>query len=320
MEEPLVDWECHRGIVNNLAAAAQCAALFEDFETALKIGAELERSQGKNPAQHGDCCGGAVKNLLPSRSVERLVELLLRKQKDVAVDRTLAALARLAAGQTAEIVLQFLEEETAATNRSRLIRLAGQLGTSCLDAARKRLADSRWYVVRNACNILGTLGDPELAAQLEPALRHSDARVQQAAVTAVAKSKAAGRCEAMAQALPHLQPHLQETVLNELIVAKDPATIPSLAAFISPASGGKQGIREKAIQVLGVIPDPRSVEELSRVLYDQGQPLSLRRTALNALRGSPFPPAQQRLAAFARLAPTDPLADECREASTPKAR
>jgi HEAT repeat protein len=321
MEEPVADWPCHRGVANSLAVAAQCAALFEDFETTLKVGLELERSKGRDSAQHAECCGTALENLVPPRSAERLVELILQKQTDVAVGRRLAALARLAARQTAEVVLQLLEEEEAASNRSRLIRLAGQLGTSCLEAARKRLTDSRWYVVRNTCSILGTLGDPDLAAQLGPALRHADARVQQTAVAALAKSQAAGRAEAMAQALPYLQPHLQEAVLDELIVAKDPATIESLAAFVGQVGGGKQGIREKAAQVLGAIPDPQSVEGLSRILYDSGQPLALRRTALVALRGSSLPSAQQRLAEFARLAPSDPLAQECREAAAaPKAR
>jgi HEAT repeat protein len=315
MDETVADWPCHRGVANDLAVAAQCAALFEDFETALKVGLELERSQQRNAAQHDDCCGAALKNLLSPRSVERLVELIMLKQTDVALGRRLAALARMTSAQTAEIVLQLLEQETAATSRSRLIRLAGQLGTSALEAARSRLADSRWYVVRNACNILGTLGDPDLAAQLGPALRHADARVQQAAVAMIAKSQAAGRAEAMAQALPYLQPHLQEAVLDELIVAKDPGTIESLAAFVGQVGGGKQGIREKAAQVLGAISDPKSVEGLSRILYDPGQPLALRRTALNALRGSAVPTAQQRLAEFARRAPADPLAQECLEAA-----
>ncbi|MGH9784142.1 MAG: hypothetical protein ACRD88_08145 [Terriglobia bacterium] len=41
---------------------------------------------------------------------------------------------------------------------------------------------------------------------------------------------------------------------------------------------------------------------------------------MNALRGSSFPPAQQRLEEFARRAPADPLAEECREAAASKAR
>ena len=318
LEEPVADWKCHRELAKCLSISAQSTALFEDFEIALKIGLDLERSLERDSAQHADCCGASLKNLLDPRSVERLVDLSLKKHNDVAMGRTLASLARLASAQTAEVVLQLLEEETAATNRARLIRLAGQLGSSGLEAGRKRLADKRWYVVRNACNILGALGDPELAAQLGPALRHPDVRVQQAAVAAIAKSKVADRCEVLAEALAYLQPHSQEAVLNELVLAKDPATVLPLGDFVLLATGSKAGIRERAVQVLATIPDPRTVEALSRILFDTGQPLLLRRTALNALRSSSVPQAPQRLAEFARRAPADPLAEECRVASTPK--
>jgi len=225
----------------------------------------------------------------------------------------------LASAQTAEVVLQLLEEETAATNRARLIRLAGQLGSSGLEAGRKRLADKRWYVVRNACNILGALNDPELAAQLEPAFRHPDDRVQQAAIAAVIKSKVPDRGSALAKALPHLQPHLQEAILNELIMMKDPATIQPIGEFILLGSDSKTGILEKAAQVLAVIPDERNVEALGRILYDAKQPLSLRRVALSALKSSPFPLARQRLDEFPQRSPSDPLAEEYRKTSTPKA-
>ena len=317
-EDPISDWPCHRALAGSLATAAQCAALFEGFEAALKVGLELERSAARDAAQHAECCGVGLNNLLAPRSVERLVEMALQKQTDVAVGRTLAGLARLTAGQTIEVVFQLLEEETAATNRSRLIRLAGQLGSSGVEAARRRLADPRWYVVRNACNILGTLGDPEMTTQLRAPLRHSDRRVQEAAVAAIVKSKAAGWGEAMADALPILQPHEQETVLNELLLARDPATIPQLEGFVLRANDSKQGMREKAVQVLATIPDALTVEALGRILNETLQALPLRRAAANALRRSAYPAAQERLAEFARLAPADPLAEECRVASASK--
>ena len=317
-EDPVSDWPCHRALVNSLANAAQCAALFEGFDAAWKVGLELEQSAARDASEHADCCLAGLNHLLALRSVERLVELTLQKQTDVALGRTLAGLARLTAGQTTEVVFQLLEGESVATNRSRLIRLAGQLGKSGLEAARKRLADPRWYVVRNACNVLGTLGDPELAAQLREPLRHADERVQEAAVAALAKSKAAGREESLGEALPYLQPHAQEAVLNELLLARRPETIPLLEDFVRLATGSKQGMREKAIQVLATIPEPRSVEALGRILEDTLQSLTLRRTALNALRASANPLAREHLAEFARTTPGDPLAGECRAAAVPK--
>jgi hypothetical protein len=310
-EDPISDWSCHRRLANALATAAQCAARFEGFDSALKVGLELERSKARDHAQHNDCCAAALNNLLAPRSVERLIELALQKQTDVASGRTLAGLARLAAGQTTEVVFQLLEGETAAANRSRLIRLAGQLGSSGLEAARRRLADERWYVVRNACNILGALGDPELSTHLRAPLHHPDARVQEAVVAAFARSKDPGRSAVLAEALPHLPPHLQETVLNELLLSKDPATVSLLQDFALRATESKQGMRERAVQVLATIPHESSIEALGQVLYDTSQVLPLRRAALTALRGSAFPLARERLAAFARIAPADPLAKEC---------
>ena len=319
LEEPLRDWNYHREVAGSLAGAAQHAAKFEGFDTTLKIGLDLERSLERDKARHADCCGAALKNLLPSASVERLVELSLRKNNEVALARTLATLLRLVGMQTAEIVMQILEGETNASSRGRLIRLAGQLGSSAFEAARKRLQDERWFVVRNACNILGALNDPELAAQLEPAFRHPDDRVRQAAIATVIKSKVPDRGSALAQALPHLQPHLQEAILNELIMMKDPATIQPIGEFILLGSDSKTGILEKAAQVLAVIPDERTVEALGRILYDAKQPLSLRRVALSALKSSPFPLARQRLDEFPQRSPSDPLAEEYRKTSTPKA-
>ena len=225
----------------------------------------------------------------------------------------------MAGVQTAEVVLRLLEEEASATTRARLVRLAGQLGSSSLDAARWRLADPRWYVVRNACNILGVLGDPDLAPQLEPALRHPDTRVQQAAVAALAKSKVPGRWESLAKALPFLQPHLQETVLDELILAREPATVPHLAEFVLRRSKTRPGLLEKALQILAGIPDERVVTALGNVLCDTDQSISLRRTAMASLKKSRFPSARQKLADFARLLPHDPLAGEEQGTAGPKA-
>lgn len=317
-EGPVADWACHRALANSLATAAQCAALFEGYDAALKVGLELERSEERDAAQHAECCRAGLNALLAPRSVERLVELALQKQTDVSLGRTLAALARLTAGQTAEAVFQLLEEETAATNRSRLIRLAGQLGASGLAAARKRLADPRWYVVRNACNILGALRDPELAEQLRAPLRHSDERVQEAAVAALAKSQADHREEVLAESLYYLQPHAQEAVLNELLLARSLDTIAPLEDFVVLATSSKLGMREMAVQVLATIHETQSVETLGRILCDTELALQLRRAALNGLRGSSIPLARERLAEFARTAPGDPLAGESRAASAPK--
>lgn len=315
-EEPL-DWPCHREVAGVLASTANCAALFEDFETTLKIGLSLKGMQERDSVQHADCCGNALQRLLPPLSIERLLQLSLQKSSDLSQSRAVASLLRLGGLESAEAVFQFLEKETEATTRARLLRIAGQLGPSALQAARKRLLDERWYVIRNACNILSALDDPGLASQLSPALRHADVRVQQAAVTAILRSKVPHRGEALARALPYLQPHLQETVLNELILLKDPAAIAPLEDFIFQGSTSKTGILEQAIKVLTNIPDELIVGVLSKILYDAKQPVPLRKAAMVALKISSFSLAQQCLAEFSSRMPGDPLAAEYRSTNTP---
>jgi HEAT repeats len=300
----------HQEISASLAAAAQSLALFEDFESALKIGLALESSLKYSPEQHAECCGQALHNMLSDTTVERLIELSHLKRADLKASRAVASLLRLVDTQAAEIVFRMLEEERSATGRSRLLHIARQLGDGSYRAARKRLEDERWYVVRNACNILGALNDPDLAADLDSALRHADPRVQQAALTAIVRSAVPGRGAVLANALPALPPHLQETVLDELLLLKDPTALAPLEGFLLRYPTFKTGVLEKALRALIVIPDERAVDVLNSVLLHAEAPPSLRRTAYLALKKSSYPAAQQKLSQFRLLAPNDPLLQE----------
>ena len=300
----------HPEISACLAAAAQSLAMFEDFESAVRIGTALETSCHSDPERHAECCGEALQNLASSATVERLVELSLQKRSELKSSRAIASLLRLVDTAAAEIVFRMLEEERSATGRSRLLHIARQLGDGAFRAARSRLADERWYVVRNACTVLGALNDPELATNLDSALRHTDSRVQQAALTALLRSTVAGRGAALVNALPALPPHLQETVLDELLLLKDATALDPLEGFLLRNTTVRTGVLEKALRALIAIPDERIVEVLNSVLLHGEAPPSLRKTAYFALKNSSYPSAQQKLAQFRLLAPDDPLLKE----------
>jgi HEAT repeat protein len=298
----------HAQVATSLATAAQSLAMFEDFESAIKIGTELERSTNSDRERHAACCAEALHNLLNPTTVERLIEMTMRKHSEVKISRAIASLLRLVEMPAAEIVFRMLEEEQSASGRSRLLHIARQLGDGSFRAAQKRLEDERWYVVRNACYILGALNDPQLAQHLEPALRHSDSRVQQAAVTAIVRSAVPGRGGILVSALPALPPHLQEMILDELVLLKDPTAIDPLEGFLLGNGTAKMGALEKAMRALLAIPDERVVDVLGSVLMHAEAPMPLRKNALQALKSSPHASAQQRLAQFRQLAPNDPLA------------
>ena len=260
--------EWHHHALNCLVTMAQGAARFEDFEIVQIIGSSLERSLAKDNVQHADCCGLALGRLLTPASAERLVELYIERRDDAVWTKSVTAFLRWLGPMGGDKVLQRLEEEAAPPIRMFLMRLLTQLGPAGVEPARRRLADERWYVVRNACRILGDLGDPELPSQLRGPLQHADARVQQAAVTAISKSQAPDRAQVLAESLPHLQQHILDVVLDELTSLKDPSSVEGLEQFISLRRATKAGTLEKIIRVLAAIPSERAAEDLAKILCD----------------------------------------------------
>ena len=302
----------HRQVARALSSVAQVAGRGEDFDFVQKLGADLKSAAAADPVRHEPCCAEALPNLLAPDTARRLVERYLEERDNAAWARTVTSLLKLLGPRGAEPVFQALEEESSAPNRMRLIRLIGQLGRSAAEATRKRLRDERWYVVRNACFVLGSLGDADLAGQLRPALRHADFRVQQAALTAIMKSSTPGRAEVLAEALATLQGPGLDMALDELTFAKDPASVEGLTNFIQRDGRSKLAAAERAIHLLAAIPTDPAQEYLGTVLADTNQLSPLRKAALLALCHSAFAPAQRILSAFAASSGGDPLVAECR--------
>lgn len=301
--------EFHRQVANSLAATAQAVGVYEDYGTVHKIGSDLEGSMAQENARHLECCGRALENLLTAAEFERVIELYVAKRDDLAWAKVVGSLAKWIGPKSGEVVFTLLEKESSASNRLRLVRMcAPLLGTAAMEAAQRRLADERWYVVRNACTVLGELNDPEVTSQLRGALRHPDDRVQQAAATAIMKCKGRGRAAAFAEALPHLKAQVLDMALDELIFLKDPDSVDGLQQFVLATSGSRTGAVEKAVRALATIGSRQAVEVLGKVLANPGQAPFVRNTALLALGRNSLPGAREILAEFVRSAPEDPLA------------
>ncbi|MEO7964537.1 MAG: HEAT repeat domain-containing protein, partial [Gemmatimonadaceae bacterium] len=84
------------------------------------------------------------------------------------------------------------------------------------------LDDDRWFVVRNAVELLGELKATESDAKVAAALKHSDARVRRSAATSLAKL-------ATARAIPALLP-----LLNDSSATVRLATVHGLSQLKSP--------------------------------------------------------------------------------------
>jgi len=308
----------HRQISYCLSSAAQSLAVYEDFDFIRKIGQALEASLNRAPEQHA-CCGKALENLLSPVSVGRMAELYVQRHDDAEWVRTATWLLKHSGTSGVEALFQALEDESSASNRMRLVRLLEQLGPAGIVAARKRLEDERWYVVRNACSVLGALRDPELCSHLKGALQHADGRVQKQAVASILKSQADERAQTLAEALPHLQMDVAEMALDELVLFRDPKSIEGLQAFLQQT--GLKGSRlDKGMSVLTAIQSDQALEALSQILSNQTLDYPVRKAALTALNRNTTPRARELLTEFARQGSDDRLVAECQRSlgMTPK--
>ena len=218
-----------------------------------------------------------------------------------------ATLLRFAAPASIESVFNHLIDERDARNRLALIRLIGHLGKASIEVAYKYLKDERWYVVRNICGVLAELKDPDLADHIVPALEHHDARVQQAALKALVRSRTVRAAPVLAGSLLKLAPNILDEALDELMFLRHVKTIEGLEAFICGAVSNLAASR-KAIQVLNAIDVDEALESLATLLRNEELDIIVRRAALQALSNNRSDEAIALLEEFAKT--HGPLADE----------
>jgi len=307
----------HMQVANAMVALANAVAAFEDYGVIQTLGAAFERALSADPSQHAHCCGRSLGKLLPPTPLDRLVELLFQRKDDSAWMKTAASLFRWSGPAGMEKLFLRLQDEKTAATRMMLMRFISQTGHAGLEVARKRLTDERWYVVRNACQVLGELKDPDLLQQLAPVLGHEDDRVQKAAADALIKSRLPARALVFAEALPLLRANNLERALDELMFLKDPATLPALDRFVSDGRKSKTKVLEKAVQTVSYVPGDAALEVLSRVLAETAFEATARKLALQALVRAKSAHSQKLLAAFVSSSPNDPLAVEAQRALAP---
>jgi HEAT repeats len=146
-----------------------------------------------------------------------------------------------------EVLLDLLAEADR-ERRAHLLAVLRQVARGHLRPVVARLEDPRWYVVRNAANLLGNAGGEEVLDQLVWAAHHPSAQVRKEAVKA-------------------------------LVVAGGVKAVPHLRTL---AAEGLQDVRPTAVSVLGAIFAPEAAAalgDIARSSTDRG----LRRQALDEL-------------------------------------
>ncbi|HEY4053670.1 MAG TPA: HEAT repeat domain-containing protein, partial [Terriglobales bacterium] len=292
---------------------AQSIATFEDFQDVLAIGLSLEASSNRAPEKHKKCCVSCLGRLLSDSAIERVTELYLAQRGDSTWSKTSGTLLRYSAPASIETVFRHLISEEDGRNRLALVRLVSQLGKGGIEVACRYLEDERWYVVRNMCGVLAELKDPDLVEHVAPALRHPDARVQQAALKALVKTRAPETASVLAAALPKLAPNVLDEAIDELTFMKNASAsaITDLEEFVASAKTSPASKR-KALQALGSIQDDGALYALARLFRVEELEAGLRKASLMAITSHRSPFADTLLKELA--ASWGPLAEEAKAA------
>jgi hypothetical protein len=213
----------------------------------------------------------------------------------------IAGLLKRVGDQAARELLAVFEKEPVAARRLRIHHLLRRLGKAAAPALLERISHPRWYIVRDAVLLLGDLGDPTLLEHLDGPLAHEDERVQREAVQAAIKTRSLARGVVLARALPSLKPNLVETVLDDLLMLKEPSAVPFLECLVrQPQPGLRSYLLEKALGVMGAIETQAAVECLLDCAGETSLALPLRKAALSAVARVDTTSGHQALEYFAR--------------------
>jgi len=277
----------HVQVVNALVTLAKIAATYENFALVQKVGEALEESAAHDSASHTLCCKPALSNLLQPSAVDRITEMFLDKKNDAAWTRTVACVLRWADAGALERIFVALDNEPAAANRLAIMRLLGRIGHASLPAARQRLQHKDWFVVRNACKLLGELKDPELLLHIAPVFESSmfepkDERVQKSALRAVMDSRLPGKTALIANALPLLSRGLLEDALCELMYHADLESLPGLEKYCNSVVPGSNAPLMMVIKVVAAVTHDSARELLTRIAANDKFDDSVRGAALKA--------------------------------------
>ena len=268
----------------------------------LSIG-RLEQMQQLVP-QRADAFAAALDPLTDPERVARLIQK---------IDGPL-----MARRGEAETMLLRLRDRLCPTLLDLLVQVEGRAARKCLlnvlaadggvptTLIVPRLADSRWYVVRNMVFLLGAIGDPSAIIFLEKTLDHADERVRSETVRALSCLGGPRAAYLVTSALNDPSPLVRTVAARTLTSLSGPDAVAHLLRQLGARdfAARSETERDAVFESLGRLGDDRAVAVLdslwaTRSLF-RSRTLSLRLKALQTLGSIGTPAARKSLARAAR--------------------
>ncbi|WP_005033609.1 HEAT repeat domain-containing protein [Holophaga foetida] len=237
-------------------------------------------------------------------------------RRDVA-DQVLPYLQMLGATGV-NLLVERLAQEPDRTRRSRFLETLKACGSVSEAPLLESLHSPDWFVVRNALIVLAEVAGPDRIPDIQACLTHEDARVRRAAVRAIGRLGGRSAENAILPLLFQNEPETQIEVLFTLAELNSKNAVPGLLHFLrtfkAKGNPSQEKVREKTIEVLGILRSPSVIHVLEgllsrhrRFFMESKEPLNIRLAALRALLIQESPEAQ---AIVSRILDTEPKGPE----------
>jgi HEAT repeat protein len=122
------------------------------------------------------------------------------------------------------------------------------------------LGDARWFVARNAAELLGEMQTKEAEPQLTELLRHSDDRVRRAATAALMRLGTSRAMQAIQDALKDGAPAMRIQAAAALVTRKDVKTAATLVRALEEEKDDE--VQAAFLLALGKLATPDAVQRL----------------------------------------------------------
>jgi hypothetical protein len=282
----------------------QIVALVENNTRANKSLAAAD-AMAKVVAREADCAdtdlkrayGAAVRRLSKPTSLRAVASVMPRRKERA--EEFLAVLARAGDEGAEALIEQLMAAQSLSERRiyfDALVRL--KVGGATLI---HMLGDPRWYVARNAADLLGELNATDADAPLSELLKHDDDRVRRAAAHALGKLGTAHAVVALRRALKDSSAHVRALAAGGLAIRRGARSAGTLVHALDTEP--ELEVQIAILAALGRVANAEAVHRLIKAAEPAGglfkrKPTAFRVAAVQGLGEARTPAAMTALKAL----------------------
>jgi hypothetical protein len=173
-------------------------------------------------------------------------------------------------------------------NRRHIVEHLGMAGRGDARLLTSRLADPRWFIVRNIATAIGKAGRATALPALESAMSHDDERVRVEVIRAIGLLKGDDAIPNVIQALADPSPKVRQAAASILRASGSPEVVPAVVDALERGVGGSADDSRRLVEIIAERrgDDVReALERLAGKKFTLGASKAVKDAARYALKG-----------------------------------